>query len=187
MVMYAKFADIYDSVMRQIDYPMWANHVLDLAADHCQPLESVLSLACGTGSLEVELAEKGLQITCLDASEEMLEIAQTKFHRLSKPMPIVQARMSEFALEERFDLVLCLYDSLNYLLTREEVCQAFQRAFDHLRPEGIYIFDVTTEFNILQHFADPFPKKSVKRPTIATEKPLRKDTWPSMMGILSLP
>jgi len=153
-VSYHKFAEIYDAVMRQIDYVMWESHVMGLAKKWRKGVKDILSLACGTGSLEVLLAQRKYNVTCLDYSEDMLEMARRKFSVLPKAPETICASMTDFDLGKQFDLVICLYDSLNYLIKPEEVRKALERAFAHIRPGGLYIFDVTTEYNILRHFAD---------------------------------
>src|SRR5262249_40620660 len=62
--------------------------------------------------------------------------------------------MEDFELGRQYDLVLCLYDSLNYVLDDEGIRAAFRCAYAHTRPGGSYIFDVTTEHNILHNFAN---------------------------------
>ncbi|HNT35019.1 MAG TPA: class I SAM-dependent methyltransferase [bacterium] len=152
--MYRKFAEIYDVVMRQIDYITWESHVTSLAKRWCPNMRDILSVACGTGSLEVLLAQRDYNVFCLDLSEDMLRVAERKFEVLPEKPPTKCACMTNFDLAKQFDVVLCLYDSLNYLTRPEQVQGAFERAYVHLRPGGIYIFDVTTEYNILQHFAE---------------------------------
>lgn len=152
--MYRKFAEIYDVVMRQIDYVTWESHVTTLAKRWRPEIRDILSVACGTGSLEVLLAQRDYNVFCLDLSEDMLRIAERKFEVLPDKPQTKCACMTNFDLAKQFDVVLCLYDSLNYLTKPDQVQDAFRCAHAHLHPGGIYIFDVTTEYNILQHFAE---------------------------------
>ncbi|MBI1922627.1 class I SAM-dependent methyltransferase, partial [Candidatus Poribacteria bacterium] len=60
--------------------------------------------------------------------------------------------MRNFALDQHFDAVLCIYDSINYAVDEGELANVFRSVSKHLRPSGLFIFDVTTERNIVQHF-----------------------------------
>ncbi|HOL95890.1 MAG TPA: class I SAM-dependent methyltransferase [bacterium] len=153
---YSAFAEIYDLVMRDVDYDSWARHVLDLAARYGIQVHKILELACGTGSMALRLAAQGYRVTGLDRSEEMLRRAREKTTAANVEVPFCQGDMEEFsylALGRDFDLVLCLYDSLNYLLTEEGIRRCFQEVNRHLRPAGGFIFDVTTEYNLLHNFS----------------------------------
>jgi len=153
---YSAFAEIYDLVMRDVDYDSWSRHVLDLAGRYRIEVHKILELACGTGSMALRLAAQGYQITGLDRSGDMLRWARAKTADAGLEIDFRQGDMEEFSLlplERDFDLVICLYDSLNYLLTEQGVQRCFENVNRHLRPAGGFIFDVTTEYNLLHNFA----------------------------------
>ena len=84
MSAYAGFAAFYDTLMDDFDYPAWADYYMKLlAAEGVQPT-SLCDCACGTGSLSIEFARRGIRVTGADLSGEMLEIAQIfGVHKLS--------------------------------------------------------------------------------------------------------
>lgn len=100
----------------------------------------MLELACGTGSVLKQLASD-YDVTGVDLSERMLEIAARKVPHVR----LIRADMTEVALEEHFDVVLCVYDSINHLLQFAEWERVFDRARAHLDDGGLFIFDVNTE------------------------------------------
>jgi 2-polyprenyl-3-methyl-5-hydroxy-6-metoxy-1,4-benzoquinol methylase len=153
---YSAFAEIYDQVMRDVDYDSWAEHVLSLCRNAAVPVEKVLDLACGTGSLALRLARRGYHLTGVDQSADMLEQARLKFADEGLEADFHQGRMNDFShlgLDRDYDLVTCLYDSINYLLEEAEVRHCFEQTCRHLHPGGVFICDVTTEYNLLQNFA----------------------------------
>jgi SAM-dependent methyltransferase len=155
-VVYDAFADIYDDVMRDVDYVSWARHIINLTQRYKVNVKTILELACGTGSLSIQLGRIGYKVVGIDRSPTMLNHAKTKARLLDLTIPFLQSSMESFthlALEPKFDLVTCLYDSLNYLLEEKDVQATFQGAYDHLRKEGAFIFDVTTEYNLLHNFS----------------------------------
>lgn len=114
---------------------------LALARRHGGP---VLEPACGTGRIVFPLAAAGFDVVGLDRSPAMLAIARA---RLAGPTPparvrLEQADMTEYALPERFGLVVLALDALGLLLELDQQVAALERARAHLRPGGRLVVDV---------------------------------------------
>ncbi len=153
---YNAFAEIYDEVMRDVDYANWARHLVRLTKKFDLHVEKILDLACGTGGHALRLSSMGYEVTGLDRSTTMLRIAREKQANVKVEVDWREGDMDSFSsvgLNTDFDLVTCLYDSLNYILEEKDVERCFQEVYAHLRPGGGYIFDVTTEYNLLQNFS----------------------------------
>ena len=105
---------------------------------------NILDLACGEGTFAVAMARRGLRITGVDLSPEMLEIARGHAARECLEVRYLQQHMRSLRLRGRFDLVTCWFDSLNYLLEIEDLGQAFAGVSRVLDENGIFIFDVNT-------------------------------------------
>ena len=71
----------------------------------------------------------------------MLEVARAKLPVLR----LVEADMTTFDLAERFDVVLCVYDSINHLVDFAQWEAVFDRSHEHLNDGGIFVFDINTE------------------------------------------
>ncbi|WP_407568901.1 class I SAM-dependent DNA methyltransferase [Deinococcus altitudinis] len=141
---FSALASVYDAIMADIEYADWAEFILDYARDAGLTPVSALDLACGTGALTAELAELGLKVTGLDFSAEMLAVAQTRLPGLT----FVQADLRDFELGERFDLISCVFDSLNNLTRPEDLQLALGRMAAHLNPGGLLAFDVNTRTGV---------------------------------------
>ena len=100
----------------------------------------MLELACGTGSVLKQL-DSDYDVTGLDLSERMLEIAARKVPHVR----LIREDMTRVALDEQFDVVLCVYDSITHLLQFAEWERVFDRAHEHLDDGGLFVFDVNTE------------------------------------------
>src|SRR5262249_42579090 len=57
---------------------------------------------------------------------------------------LVQADMTAFSLGARFDVVICVFDTLNHLARFESWCEMFERVHEHLADDGLFFFDVNT-------------------------------------------
>jgi SAM-dependent methyltransferase len=135
---YDVFARFYDAV--EGDAAERAAYVRALIERHCSGARSVLELACGTGSILAQL-RPDFDVTGLDVSAPMLEVAEAKLPGVR----LVPADMTDFDLDTRFDVVLCVYDSINHLLDFELWRAVFARAHEHLNDCGVFLFDVNTE------------------------------------------
>ena len=149
---YERFSYAYDRMMRNVNYTRWCNYIESLFRMYrCTP-HTILDLACGTGSLTVLLASKGYKVTGLDRAEGMLNVAREKVENEDLKITLQQGDMIDFQLSEKFDAILCTYDSINYAINENELRTMFETVAKHLSPDGLFIFDVTTERNIVEHF-----------------------------------
>lgn len=151
MSSYERLAESYDVFTSDVNYSLWADYYESLFEKYNIKPELVLDLACGTGSLSIELAKRGYDMTSVDASEEMLSCAIEKSYELdgNRPLFLCQ-RMEELDLYGTVDVAICALDSLNYLTEKELLFKAFDRLKYFVRPGGIVIFDVNTETKFKQ-------------------------------------
>ncbi len=146
---YEVFARFYDET--QGDRADHARYLRGLIELHHPRAETILELACGTGSVLKQLSPR-YEVTGVDASEEMLRIAAEKL----PGTPLVHSDMTRVSLAERFDVVLCVYDSINHLLDFAQWEAVFDRAREHLERRGVFIVDMNTETKLVR-FGDQQP------------------------------
>lgn len=149
---YNRFAHAYDEMMSHVDYLRWVNYLGDLFERYGVSPLRVLDLACGTGSVAIPLAQKGYEVVGIDRAPGMLEVAERKARIAQVDVDWREGDMRDLGIEAEFDAVICLYDSVNYMLSMAELNMAFESVGAALRPGGVFIFDVISERNILRHF-----------------------------------
>lgn len=142
---FTALAAVYDAIMADVEYDHWADFVLTYAHDGGLEVETALDLACGTGGFTRELHRAGLRVHGLDGSPEMLEVAR---ERLPGDVSLSVGDLRTFDLAQRFDLVTCVFDSLNNLLTPGELGAALEQARAHLGPGGLLACDVNTRLGV---------------------------------------
>ena len=138
MPSYDVYARFYDAL--EGDRTSHARYLRSLIKEHAPRARTLLELACGTGLILKQLWTH-YEVTGLDLSEEMLERAAEKV----PGVPLFRGDMRRFDLAERFDVVLCVYDSINHLLRFDDWRAVFARVRDHLNDEGVFIFDINTQ------------------------------------------
>ncbi len=102
---------------------------------------SILDLCCGTGQLAVILSEEGYHVTGIDGSDEML-----KYARENAPgVELICDDARTFNLPSSFNLVTSFFDSLNHVMTIEELASVFRNVYSCLREGGLFVFDLNLE------------------------------------------
>jgi SAM-dependent methyltransferase len=140
---YDDLADSYDLYSGGVNYPEWADLVRSLVERNITgPARSVLDVAAGTGSLSVLLAQMGYQVTASDISPKMVALAAGKAAEAGVDVTVRTDDMRHLDIDERFDVVLCTDDALNYLLDYEQLRDALASFRRHLRPGGVCVFDL---------------------------------------------
>jgi SAM-dependent methyltransferase len=112
----------------------------------------ILDLCCGTGYTVRELTERGFEVTGLDISKEMLLYAR----RAAPRARFIQADARAFHLPPVYDAVLSTFDSLNHIMTKEGLAEAFRNVHRALVPGGLFLFDMNMEEGFLEHWAEHF-------------------------------
>lgn len=160
---YSALAAGYDLVMAHVDYPEWAEYVLDLLDEHAPEAASILELGCGTGSLGFELQRLGEAFTGqpggfrylgTDASEPMIRVARAKARsagRIAGRLPFAVADFTDYTVEEPFDVALLLFDGINYLLDAEQIEATLRATAEAVVPGGLFILDQSTPANSLNN------------------------------------
>lgn len=141
---YVYFADVYDQIMVDVPYGMWMDYIANVWSIFSFAPTSVLDLACGTGSMSLLLARRGIQVTGLDLSSRMLDVARKKLSDEGLYAEFIEADMRSFHLKEPVDAAISVFDSLNYLVEPEGVQAALKSVHRALKPGGLFIFDVNT-------------------------------------------
>lgn len=154
--MYNRFAEVYDRLMDDFDYPAWAEYYLRLLKRAgCAP-KTMCECGCGTGSMTLEFARRGLKMTGVDLSGEMLAQAQKKARAAGLMVPFVQEDMTCLTLPRRVDAIVACCDGVNYLTDMRQVKAFFRAARQWLRPGGALAFDVSTGRKLLERMGDAF-------------------------------
>ncbi|MGT2866675.1 class I SAM-dependent DNA methyltransferase [Streptococcus fryi] len=143
MATYETFAKVYDAIMDDGLYDKWT----DFSLRHFpKDKTKLLELACGTGIQSLRFAEKGFDVTGLDLSEDMLNLARQRVKVAGQSVHFVQGNMLDLSTLSGFDLVTCYSDSLCYLADEVEMGDVFEQVYQTLKPGGTFIFDVHSTY-----------------------------------------
>lgn len=147
---YGKFAEFYDELTGNISYTQRARYFHELLKRFGPKRDAqdmlLLDLACGTGSLSFALSDLGYDVIGVDASSEMLSVAMQKNMQRVSPLLFLCQEMQELELYGSIDGAVCALDSLNHLLSPQDVQEAFQRVSLFFSQDAVFIFDVNTPY-----------------------------------------
>lgn len=138
---YTSFAEVYDLFMDNVPYEEWCDYLTSLLKEQGIPDGILLDLGCGTGKLTRLLSARGYDMIGVDISEEMLGIAMEENH--DNILYLCQD-MREFELYGTVAAAVSICDSMNYIVTPEDLTEVFRLVNNYLDPGGVFIFDLNT-------------------------------------------
>ena len=158
---YAPIARFYDRWIGERDeVPI----IIKLLRNAGVPGKELLELACGTGAILAPLS-RTYDVWGVDRSAEMLAVArQCVDHAV-----VYQDDITKVSLERKFDVVICVFNSLNHLLRFSEWRKVFEVARRHLRPGGVFLFDMNTERALRDYIREGTLVEEVGENVLVTE------------------
>jgi SAM-dependent methyltransferase len=151
---FSDIAPYYDTLMADVDYEGWVEYIAKLYPDYGRRRLRILDMACGTGVCSVLYSKAGHDVIALDSSSQMLDVARNRFVDEAIHTQVVQSDMCSFELEQKVDMVTCLFDSINNLTSENELASCFACVFESLLDSGIFIFDMNTEYGLSTFWGD---------------------------------
>lgn len=141
---YEMLSHYYDELLQDEEaLSLWLRYIEE------EEFHTVLELASGSGVMAGILKKKGYDVTASDISEQMKEVSRVNFDG-----EYLILNMAEYSLGKKYDLILCICDSINYLY-EEELKGFFQCAYNHLNKGGRLIFDMHHKARIAE-FAEQY-------------------------------
>ena len=136
-MLYSELAQYYDRIYH------WKDYAADCAvmerllrANKRSPGNRLLDIGCGTGG-HIQLLQGRYECTGIDLQEEMLAIARAKVPKAR----FVQGDMRSFDLREKFDVVICMFSTIGYATTEQELWWTISNIANHLVPGGVAIIE----------------------------------------------
>lgn len=146
---YGEFAKIYDDLINEdINYDNMVSRIIEICNEHNIECKDYLDVACGTGNVTVRLAKHFKDIYAVDLSEDMLREAFNKLKENRIKGKIICQDMTEMQLNRKFDLITSVLDSTNYITDEDDLEKYFSSVKEHLKDDGIFIFDVNSYYKL---------------------------------------
>ncbi len=143
---YGFFSNVYDSLTENVNYAARADYIADLLAENGITGGILLDLACGTGTLSIEMAKKGFEVIGVDASSDMLSAAMNNAYQSEEEVLFLCQPMQQLDLYGTINAAICTLDSINHLTDPEDVQATFDKVSLFTEAGGIFIFDINTVY-----------------------------------------
>jgi len=108
--------------------------------------DPILELACGTGRLLIKLAEAGFDVTGIDLSDKMLEVAGRNTSKLpvgiKNKIKLLKVDITGFNFDQQFGLIFMADNSFRELRAREDQTACLKTVYKHLSPKGAFLLTV---------------------------------------------
>ena len=138
----------YDDIATMY-HELWAHAYLPAALPALERLfferlaapATVLDVCCGSGHVTRELVRRGYRVTGVDSSAALVEIGRREWPQVA--WQVQDAR--ELKMEGRFEGAISTYDSLNHMLSLEDVHAVFSGVYEALAAGGLFVFDMNVE------------------------------------------
>jgi len=144
MNVFADYSEYYDLLYRDKDYGSESDFVVRVIEKHRPRTASILDLGCGTGNHDFLISQKGYEVCGVDLSSGMISRASKK---RSAPQA-AQLRISfnqgdirTVRLGRTYDAVISLFHVMSYQTTDSDLQAAIATATQHMKKDGIFIFD----------------------------------------------
>jgi len=136
-------ARYYDIAFRR-DVTREVDFLFQLYERHAgRPLASMIDIACGPGYHALLFAKRGVRTVGLDLRPEMVDFGRELAAMEGVEIEWMASDMRTFTLSKPVDLALTSYDSVDCLLTQDEIVAHFQTVARNLAPKGLYVFEMT--------------------------------------------
>ncbi|MDR0304197.1 MAG: class I SAM-dependent methyltransferase [Chitinispirillales bacterium] len=144
---YEFLSKIYDEIMSGVSHESWYKLIINICEEKkLGKSAKILELGGGTGILGKKLKDYGFNYQGSDISFEMAKEAKRK------NLDFVCADSRNIPFCDKFNLIIFLFDGINYIFNIEEFTKTFQQAYYGLETGGYFLFDITTEVNSMRNF-----------------------------------
>ena len=145
---FEELADFYDLIYKDKNYNAEVDFIESLF-ENMQGYRKILEIGCGTGNYTKILLNRGYEITGIDLSEAMLKVAKKKCN-----CRLINGDVRNFSINEKFDVCIAMFAVLGYVIENEDIVHVLKNVRNHLRENGLLIFDVWNGLAVLRNLPE---------------------------------
>ena len=143
---YGIFSSVYDILTENVEYEKIANKIRSLLSQNGIDGGLLLDLGCGTGTLSFLLENEGFDVIGVDASEDMLMVANEKKYEENSSAMFLCQKAEDLDLFGTIDCAVSVLDTINHIDALEKVKKSIEKVSLFMNMGGIFIFDMNTPY-----------------------------------------
>jgi len=136
-----EYSNIYDILYYDKNYEKECEFIEALFRKYNYQPRTILDLGCGTGGHAVILAKRGYEVTGVDRSSAMLEIARKKAKGEGLNIKFIKGDITCISFDEKFDAVISMFAVMSYQTSNSAIASVCKLVKESLGPEGLFMFD----------------------------------------------
>ena len=135
------YSQYYDLLYSDKNYSGEVDYIIKLIKENSNEAKTLLDMGSGTGKHAELFCNNGYIVHGIDLSEDMLKIAKNRIKDKEDKLSFSHSKIQELDLNKKFDVVVSLFHVMSYQNSNNELIKAFEVAKNHLKKDGIFIFD----------------------------------------------
>jgi len=148
----AELAKYYDVMRQYRDYDRESGFVDSLIQRYIPITKRVLDICCGTGEHAIRMARFGYEVTGVDQSQDMLDIAANKAMKSGLSIDFVCENVFDLKIKKKFEVAYCLGYTFLYMTTYSDVRRFFKAVRNVLIPGGLFLVDFINGLSLIKDF-----------------------------------
>lgn len=136
------YGKYYDIIYADKDYEKECDFLEEIFRRYLKIMpKTILDGGCGTGGHAIPLAKRGYEVTGIDLSEEMINIAKEKASKIGVNVDFNVMDLCELQLNKKFDVCICMFAVIDYVTDNKDLSKALSNIREHLKNDSLFIFD----------------------------------------------
>lgn len=145
-----ELAEFYDFMRTFRNYDLECKFADEMIKSYSPNARNILDICCGTGEHAIRMAQRGYTVTGVDASQDMINIAQEKTNRAGVSVRYERTDIRDFKPSAQYDAAYCLGYTFLYMLTHTDVLEFFDKVKNVLIPGGVFLVDFMNGWSFLK-------------------------------------
>ena len=148
----SELAEYYDVMHQHRNYSKECQFADKLVQKYCPGTKHILDIGCGTGEHAIRMAQLGYEVTGIDLSPDMINIAKEKAKRAGLSIEFRCINLHELNTVGEFQAAYCLGYTFLYMTTYSEVISFFTAVNKALLPQGVFLVDFINGWSLIEAF-----------------------------------
>ena len=136
------YGKYYDIIYADKDYEKESDFLEQTFRKHSKNMpKAIIDVGCGTGGHAIPLAKRGYEITGIDASETMINLAKEKARKAGVKADFYRIDVSRLQLDKKFDACISMFAVISYLTDNKSISSSLSNIRNHIKKDSLFIFD----------------------------------------------